>query len=98
VRIKDILQMPSGASWNEDYGDPESDISRFSRIFALGGSMNTFAATLEPELPPGSYNRYNSTDNQRLRMLLTNAVGRPILEYMTEMLWHPIGTENRATG
>jgi CubicO group peptidase (beta-lactamase class C family) len=96
VRIKDILQMSSGASWNEDYGDPESDISRFSRIFALGGSMNTFAATLEPELPPGSYNRYNSADTQALGMLLTNAVGRPISEYMAEMLWHPMGAENQA--
>ena len=36
VRIKDILQMSSGASWNEDYGDPESDINRFGRVFALG--------------------------------------------------------------
>ena len=96
VRIKDILQMSSGASWNEDYGDPESDISRFSRIFALGGSMNRFTATLEPELPPGTYNRYNSTDTQALGMLLANAVGRPISEYMAEMLWHPMGGENQA--
>lgn len=96
VPIKDILQMSSGASWNEDYGDPESDISKFSRIFALGGSMNTFTATLENELPPGTYNRYNSTDTQALGMLLTNAVGRPISQYMSAMLWHPMGAENQA--
>ena len=96
VRIKDILQMSSGASWNEDYGDPASDISRFSRIFALGGSMNAFTATLNAEFPPGTYNRYNSIDTQALGMLLTNAVGRPISEYMTQMLWHPMGAENQA--
>lgn len=90
------MQMSSGASWNEDYGDPESDISRFSRIFALGGFTNRFSATLEPELPPGTYNRYNSTDTQALGMLLTNAVGRLISEYMAEMLWHPMGAENQA--
>lgn len=88
--------MSSGASWNEDYGDPESDISRSSRIFALGGSTNRFTVTLEPELPPGTYNRYNSTDTQALGMLLTNAVGRLISEYMAEMLWHPMGAENQA--
>lgn len=96
VSIKDVMQMSSGASWNEDYGDPESDISRFGRIFALGGSMNAFAATLESEFPPGTYNRYNSTDTQALGMLLTNAVGRPISEFMTEVLWHPMGAENQA--
>jgi CubicO group peptidase (beta-lactamase class C family) len=58
--------------------------------------MNRFTATLEPELPPGTYNRYNSTDTQALGMLLTNAVGRPISEYMAEMLWHPMGAENQA--
>ena len=39
VRIKDILQMSSGARWNEDYSDPNSDINRFGRIFAMGGSF-----------------------------------------------------------
>ncbi|MDB9953317.1 beta-lactamase family protein [Porticoccaceae bacterium] len=94
VRIKDILQMSSGASWNEDYGDPESDINRFGRVFALGGSMNEFAATLVPDLPPGTYNRYNSTDTQVLGMLLTKVTGRSINDYMIEMLWHPMGAEN----
>lgn len=95
VAIKDILQMSSGAAWNEDYGDPESDINRFGRIFALGGSMNEFAATLQGEFKPGTYNRYNSTDTQVLGMVLTNAVGRSINDYMTEMLWHPLGAENQ---
>ena len=94
VRIKDILQMSSGASWNEDYGDPESDINRFGRVFALGGSMNEFAATLVPDLPPGTYNRYNSTDTQVLGMLLTKMTGRSVNDYMIEMLWHPMGAEN----
>jgi CubicO group peptidase (beta-lactamase class C family) len=31
VRIKDILQMSSGASWSEDYSDPNSDFARFIR-------------------------------------------------------------------
>lgn len=94
VAIKDILQMSSGASWNEDYGDPESDINRFARVFALGGSMNKFATTLTREMAPGTYNRYNSTDTQALGMLLTAATGRSITEYMIENLWHPMGADN----
>ena len=94
VAIKDILQMSSGASWNEDYGDPESDINRFARVFALGGSMNKFAITLTREMAPGTYNRYNSTDTQALGMLLTAATGRSITEYMIENLWHSMGAEH----
>lgn len=93
VRIKDILQMSSGARWNEDYSDPESDINVFGRIFALGGSMNEFAATLQREREPGTYNLYNSTDTQVLGMLLVEATGRTITDYMEEKLWHPLGME-----
>lgn len=93
VRIKDILQMSSGASWNEDYGDPNSDINRSARIFAIGGSLDEFTSSLEKELESGSFNRYNSTDTQALGMLLREATGASITEYMQKMLWEPIGAE-----
>ena len=96
VRIKDILQMSSGAAWNEDYSDPESDINRFGRIFALGGSLNDFMATLEREREPGTYNHYNSTDTQVLGALVVAATGRSIADYMTEKLWQPLGAESDA--
>jgi len=96
VSIKDILQMSSGARWNEDYSDPESDINRFGRIFALGGSLNAFAATLENQRPAGTYNLYNSTDTQVLGMLLVNTTGETIADYMSEKLWQPLGAESQA--
>ncbi len=34
VKIKDVLQMASGVKFNEDYGDFNSDINRWSRSFA----------------------------------------------------------------
>ena len=93
VPIKDVLQMSSGASWNEDYSDKNSDINRFGQTFALGGSMNEFVATLVRENEPGSFNRYNSADTQALGMLLVNSTGRSITEYMNEKLWQPLGAE-----
>lgn len=96
VSIKDVLQMSSGARWNEDYNDPDSDINRFGRIFALGGSLNQFAATLTQENEPGTFNRYNSTDTQVLGLILMNATGRSVTDYMTEKLWHPMGAESEA--
>ncbi|MEO1043582.1 MAG: serine hydrolase [Pseudomonadota bacterium] len=93
VRIKDILQMSSGARWNEDYSDPDSDIVRFAKIFALGGSLDEFAATLEREREPGTFNLYNSTDTHVLGMMLVSATGRSISQYMEEKLWQPMGAE-----
>ncbi len=96
VRIKDVLQMSSGASWNEDYSDPNSDINRFGRYLATGGSLDEFTATLEREHEPGTFNRYNSADTQALGMLLTRATGTSLTRYLEEKLWQPLGMESDA--
>ena len=96
VVVKDVLQMSSGATWNEDYSDPESDINRLGRLMALGGSADEFVATLEREHEPGTFNRYNSADTQALGMLLSRATGRTMADYLQEKLWHPLGMESDA--
>jgi CubicO group peptidase (beta-lactamase class C family) len=93
VRIKDVLQMSSGARWNEDYSDPQSDINRFGRMLVDGTSFDDFAASCVNEKPPGTFNRYNTTDTHVLGMLVRNATGRPLSEYMREKLWEPLGME-----
>jgi CubicO group peptidase (beta-lactamase class C family) len=96
VRIKDALQMSSGARWNEDYSDSQSDVNRFGRAFALGGSLDAFAATLTRELPPGTFNRYNSMDAQVLGMILRRTTGKTQADYLEEKLWSPLGMESDA--
>jgi CubicO group peptidase (beta-lactamase class C family) len=96
TRIKDVLQMSSGASWNEDYSDPHSDINRFGRTFALGGSLDAFAATLTRQFPPGTFNRYNTMDSQVLGMILRRVTGKTETEYVQEKIWSPLGMESDA--
>ena len=96
VRIKDILQMSSGARWDEDYSDPESDIMRFIYAFGTGASLNEFAATLVREREPGTFNYYNSTDTQALGMLLLAATGQSPSAYAEQKLWEPLGMESDA--
>ncbi|RSU68621.1 serine hydrolase [Sphingomonas sp. S-NIH.Pt3_0716] len=96
VRIKDVLQMSSGASWNENYGDPQSDVSRLGMVMARGGSFNSIPAGLKRDHAPGTFNRYNSAETQVLGMLLKKATGRSIASYMTEKLWQPLGAETNA--
>ncbi len=96
VRIKDVLQMSSGAAWNEDYSNPESDVLRLGKIMVSGGSMDEFIASMKREKEPGTVNRYNSADTQALGMLLVNATGKTITEYMQEKIWTPLGMESDA--
>ncbi|MFK7915340.1 MAG: serine hydrolase domain-containing protein [Pseudomonadales bacterium] len=92
--IKSVLQMSSGARWNEDYGDPKSDINQFSAAMAGQGTFDAFIASLVPDKPPGSLCRYNSADTQALGSLLVNATGRSIADYMYEKLIEPLGFES----
>jgi hypothetical protein len=96
VPIKDILQMSSGVVFNEDYGDPNSDINKFARAVAEGASMRDFAKTLKNGKVPGTFNHYVSIDTQMLGMLLEEVTGKPLAETLQEKIWTKIGMENNA--
>jgi len=93
VRLKDVLQMSSGVRWNEDYSDPSSDIISYARVMDAGGSIDGFAAACVNERPPGTFNRYNTTDTHVLGLVLRRATGRSLVEYLREKLWAPLGME-----
>jgi len=96
VSIKDVLQMSSGARWNEDYSDPDSDMNRFIAVYAHGGAFSSIPPGMARQRPPGTYNLYNSMDTQVLGMLLKKVTGRSLRDYIEEKLWHPLGMEDDA--
>lgn len=93
VSIKHVLQMSSGIRFNEDYGDFNSDINRFGRLMALGGSFDEFASELVNEREPGTYLHYVSIDTHVLGMVLRKATGQNIVEYFNTYLWSEIQPE-----
>lgn len=94
VRIKDVLQMSTGIAFNEDYADFNSDINRWGRDFSWGNSQDAFAASLQRDREPGTYNHYVSLDTHVLGMILVQATGKDITEYAQEKLWNPLGMEH----
>lgn len=92
VRIKDVLQMSSGVGFNEDYGDPFSDINRMGPSMAVG-SLLDFAAGLDRTRPPGTLQHYVSVDTQVLGSILVRATGQDLTTYASEKLWKPLGME-----
>ena len=93
VSIKDVLQMSSGARWNEDYNDPTSDVHRLGAAMAGAMPLDTFVATMAPDAPAGTVCRYNSGDTQALGTLLVRATGRSLADFMREKLVEPLGFE-----
>jgi CubicO group peptidase (beta-lactamase class C family) len=93
VAIRSVLQMSSGARWNEDYHDPDSDVARMAAATSgIGGaSHDTLVATMPREYPPDTVCRYNSADTQALACLVRRATGRPVAGYMHEKLVEPLG-------
>ncbi len=96
VPIRDVLEMSSGVGFNEDYGDYDSDINRFGRTIAFGGSMADFAASLERAREPGTYHHYVSIDTQVLGMLVKRVTGESITDYLEARIWKPLGMERDA--
>ncbi|GAB5552931.1 MAG: serine hydrolase [Saprospiraceae bacterium] len=93
VRIKDVLQMSAGVGFDENYGDPKSDIQRWFKAFALGSSQDKFAATLENEWEPGTYHHYVSINTHVLGMIIVKATGKSLTDYLQEKIWEPLGAE-----
>lgn len=94
VRIKDVLQMSSGVTWNEDYGDFNSDVNKMGRALAIGGSLTDVAADLGKARKPGTQFAYVSMDTQALALILRNVTNTPIPTLLEKHIWTKIGTED----
>jgi CubicO group peptidase (beta-lactamase class C family) len=92
--VRNVLQMASGVTFDEDYLDQNSDINRMGRVIALGGSMDAFAAGItESFAAPGAQWQYVSIDTHVLSMVVRGATGRPIADLMSEKIMAPMGLE-----
>jgi CubicO group peptidase (beta-lactamase class C family) len=92
--IRNVLNMASGVTFNEDYFDPNSDINRMGRVVALGGELDDFAASLQDTFAtPGETWQYVSIDTHVIGMVIRGATGRSVTELLTEKIIQPLGLE-----
>jgi CubicO group peptidase (beta-lactamase class C family) len=88
--IKTLLQMASGVTWNEDYSDPESDISTATwETLAL----YEFLANKPRVAPPGEVYNYNTAETNLSGNLLRAAIGNNLSVYLHQKIWQPFGME-----
>ncbi|WP_170782915.1 serine hydrolase domain-containing protein [Ruegeria lacuscaerulensis] len=92
--VRNVLNMASGVTFNEDYFDPNSDINRMGRVVALGGELDDFAASLqETFVEPGAQWQYVSIDTHVIGMVIRGATGRSVSDLLTEKIVQPLGLE-----
>ncbi len=92
--IRNVLNMASGVTFDEDYLSFSSDINKMGRVLALGGSMDKFATSLKGrDRDAGTGWQYVSIDTHVIGMIIRGATGREIPELMAEKLLAPLGLE-----
>jgi len=83
--IRNVLNMASGITFDEDYMDPKSDINDMGKILALGGSMDDYAAGLkDKDVPAGLRWQYVSIDTHIAAMVLRAATGKSLHQLFNE--------------
>lgn len=92
--IENLLQMASGVAWNEDYADPESDVSQ-----ATWPTIELFEymRTKERVAEPGEKFNYNTAETNLAGTLLRSAIGNNLSTYLSEKIWIPFGMESDAS-
>ena len=99
VSVRQLLTMTSGVRWNENYGDPNSDVARFNAHKPPAGedALVDYMRRLPREVPAGTRWLYSTGETNLVGILLARAVGKPIATYLSEKIWVPVGMEQQAT-
>ena len=99
VTIRQLLTMTSGVKWNEDYGDPKSDVALFDAHKPEPGVDVTvsYMRTLKREAPPGTKWVYKTGETNLVGVLVSSATGKNLSKYLSEKIWRPFGMEQDAT-
>lgn len=99
VSIRHLLTMTSGVQWNEDYGDPNSDVARFNNHKPQEGvdALVSYLRKLPRAAPPGTRWNYSTGETNLVGVLLTQATNKPLATYLSQKVWLPVGMEQQAT-
>lgn len=95
VKLEDVLRMSSGVSWDETYGDPQSERRKMLEVQyqQQAGAILDFLKNLDRASEPGDQWMYNTGDTFVVGALLRAAIQRSLAIYLQEKIWHPLGME-----
>jgi CubicO group peptidase (beta-lactamase class C family) len=95
VTIKNVLNMASGVNWNEDYFDPQSDVSKAGGFNAM--ELFEYLNTLGVDGKPGEIFNYSTGETNLVGAIVRAAVGNNESSYLERKIWQPYGMESDAS-
>jgi CubicO group peptidase (beta-lactamase class C family) len=98
VTVRQLLTMTSGVKWNEDYTDPNSDVARmYAQPPDPGFDMTvSYVRKLPREAPPGTKWVYKTSETNLVGVLVAEATGTRLADYLSAKIWRPYGMERDA--
>lgn len=93
IQIGHLLQMTSGLKSSEGYLNPWATSTKLY----YGDQLSNILAKLELAKPPGSSFKYQNISSQLLGMVIAQATGRSLSQYLEEKIWQPLGMEADAS-
>ena len=98
VTVRHVLNMTSGAKWNEDYVDPGSDVNSFSGASdqSRGSRLVTYMSKLPREAAPGTEFVYKTGETNLIGEIIIAATKKPLATYLSEKIWSKAGMEQDA--
>lgn len=99
VSVRQLLTMTSGVRWNEDYADPRSDVARFNNATPDAGVDATvsYMRRLPRQYLAGERWVYKTGETNLIGVLVSEATGKPLAQYLSEKVWAPFGMGHDAT-
>jgi len=98
--IRHLLEMSSGIRFTETYWGRDEDVARLvaGTFLQIGpGGVDSVKPFNERLRRAGTTFAYSSAETQVLGLVLRQAVGRPVADYLKEKIWQPMGAESDAT-
>ena len=97
--IRHLLEMSSGVRFTETYSGRDDSTRLVAETFLqVGpGGVESVKPFNERIRRAGTTFAYASADTQVLGLVLRQAVGRPVAQYLQEKIWQPMGAESDAT-
>ncbi len=99
VTVEQLLTMTSGVRWIEDYEDPNSDVALFNNHVSDDGSSNlvSYMKALPRAHPAGDVWNYSTGETNLIGVLVREATGKTLADYLSEKIWSTYGMEQDAT-
>jgi CubicO group peptidase (beta-lactamase class C family) len=97
--LRHLLQMSSGVRFEENYsGSDDARRLMLETILQEGaGGVAAVRPFNQRHRLGGALFSYSSAETQVLGLVLSNAVGSKVAEYLRQKLWEPMGAEGDAT-